>query len=37
MRDEAGEICGDQVIQGLFVGLRHLDLILKAEELQKDF
>lgn len=31
MRDEAGELCGDQVIQDLFSWLRHLDFILKAE------
>lgn len=31
MRDEAGEVCGGQDIQGLFSWLRHLDIILKAE------
>ena len=31
VRDAAGEVCGDQVMQDIFSWLRHLDFILKAE------
>lgn len=31
VRDEAGEVCGGQVIQHLFSWLRHLYFILKTE------
>ena len=35
MRDEAGELCRDEVLQDLFSWLRHLDFILKAGFLVK--
>jgi len=35
VRDEAGELCGDEVLQDLFSWLRHLDFILKAGFLVK--